>query len=139
MTVHLRFQDTLPLRVPEWIWAGFTAAWGWNILIHPAMFASNAASFGGASAMMPQEAWGGWAVATGLGGLIALGINGFWKATPFIRTLAAVGRMVLWLLFIVALTSTGRASTGPLLYLGLVATELWNIYRAMGDARTAIQ
>lgn len=138
MTVHLRFQDTLPLRVPEWIWAGFTAAWGWNIMIHPSMFANNPRFFSGVAAIMPQGAWGSLAICTGLVGLIALGINGFWRATPFIRTLAAFGRAMLWLLFFFGLNASGNASTGPLLYLGLVVTEIWNIYRAMGDARTAV-
>ena len=139
MTVHVTWKETLPLRVPEWIWAAFTAFWGWNILIHPTMFADNLRSFGGAAGMMSQTAWGAWAVITGLCGLGALAINGFWKATPFIRTVAAFGRVMLWVLFYIALVGDGRASTGPIVYLGLVATELWNIYRAMGDARTAVQ
>ena len=78
------------------------------------------------------------ALALGLAGLVGLAINGFWKATPFIRTASAFGRAFLWLQIHFGIYASGTPSTGTVVYLGLVSLEIWNIYRAMGDARTAL-
>ncbi len=137
MTVHVRFQQTLPLRVPEWILAGMMLFWGWNVLSHIGMFAGNPA-FRAMLNIMPQSAWGSGALALGLAGLVGLAINGFWKATPFIRAASAFGRAFLWLQIHFGIYASGTPSTGTVVYLGLVSLEIWNIYRAMGDARTAL-
>lgn len=101
------------------------------------MFAGNP-SFSAMLNIMSQSAWGSGALALGLAGLVGLAINGFWKATPFIRTASAFGRAFLWLQIHFGIYASGTPSTGTVVYLGLVSLEIWNIYRAMGDARTAL-
>lgn len=137
MAVHVRFHETLPLRIPEWISASMMTLWGWVVLTDQTLFA-NSPSFA-AMNQFPQWVWGSLALACGLAGLVGLGINGFWKATPFIRAAAAGGRMLMWLAIVVGLASSGNLSTGLPTYFGLAALELWNIYRAMGDARIAMR
>ncbi|URI15921.1 hypothetical protein [Brevundimonas albigilva] len=137
MTVHLRFQDTLHLRVPEWIAAAMMADWGRKLLAHDDIFARQS-SFAGMAAIMPQWAWGVWALILGGLGLIALAINGFWVATPFLRMAASFGRLFLWLQIQFGLLAAGLPTTGTSIYIGIAALELWNLYRAGGDARRAV-
>ena len=136
MSVHVSFRQTLPLRVPEWILASMMLFWGWMVLTNPAMFSANSA-FGGMKAILAQEGWGAAASLLGMAGLVGLGINGLWVATPFIRAAAAFGRAFLWLQIEFGLLASQQPTTGTAIYIGLVALELWNIYRAMGDARVA--
>lgn len=137
MAVHVRFHETLPLRIPEWISASMMTLWGWVVLTDLTLFASNP-SFA-AMTRLPQWVWGDLALFCGLAGLVGLGINGFWRATPFIRAVAAGGRMLMWLAIVLGLASSLSLSTGLPIYFGLVALECWNIYRAMGDARIAMR
>lgn len=138
MSVHVSFRQTLPFRLPEWIMAATMLLWGWLVLTNPTMFAANP-SFEGMRAIMPQEGWGAAATLLGVAGLIGLGINGFWVATPFIRAVSSFGRAFLWLQIEFGLLASGSATTGAAVYIGLVGLEVWNIYRAMGDARVATQ
>jgi hypothetical protein len=136
MTVHVSFRKSLPFRIPEWVMAAMMLLWGWMVLTNPTMFAANP-SFNGMAAILPQEGWGSAATLLGVAGLIGLGINGFWVATPFIRAASSFGRAFLWLQIEFGLMAAGQATTGTAIYIGLVLLEGWNIYRAMGDARVA--
>lgn len=137
MTVHVSFRETFPLRVPEWIAAAMMADWGRKLLANPAIFDTSPA-FRAMGAIMPQWAWGSFATCLGGLGLIALGINGFWRATPFLRAAASFGRMFVWLQIQFGLIAGGLPTTGTSIYIGLAALEIWNMYRASGDARRAI-
>lgn len=137
MAVHLAWKETFPLRIPEWICAGMMTLWGWTVLTVGGLFSSNP-SFAGMAAIMPQWTWGLWATSLGLAGLLALAINGFWKPTPFIRIVSAFGRTFLWIQIEFGLLATGEPTTGTTIYVGLAALEIWNIYRAAGDARRAV-
>lgn len=137
MTVHVSFKETFPLRAPEWIAAGMMADWGRKLLAFPDIFATSPA-FGSMDAIMAQWAWGSLAMALGGLGLIALAINGLWFATPFFRLVASFGRMFLWLQIQFGLLAGGMPNTGTSIYIGLAALEIWNMYRASGDARRAI-
>lgn len=136
MAVHLAWTQTFPLRVPEWICASMMTLWGWTVATVPTLFATNAA-FSGMAEIMPQWVWGAWSLVLGISGLLALGINGFWTPTPFIRLVSSFGRMFLWMQIQFGLLATGQPSTGTAIYIGLAALEIWNIYRAAGDARRA--
>lgn len=138
MTVHVSFQKSLPFRIPEWIMSAMMLLWGWLVLISPTMFADNVV-FKGMVAILPQHGWGAAATLLGVAGLIGLGINGFWVATPFIRALASFGRAFLWLQIEFGLLAAGSPTTGTAIYIGLVGLEMWNVYRATGDARAATQ
>lgn len=137
MTVHVSFRETFPLRVPEWIAAAMMADWGRKVLAFPNMFATSP-SFKAMGAILPQYGWGMLSVCLGGLGLIALAINGFWKATPFFRMAASFGRMFVWLQIQFGLLASGLPTTGTSIYVGLAALEIWNLYRASGDARRAI-
>lgn len=137
MTVHVSFRKTFPLRVPEWIAAAMMADWGRKLLINPDIFATSPA-FRAMDAIMQQWAWGGLAAALGALGMIALAINGLWRATPFLRAAASFGRMFVWLQIQFGLIASGLPTTGTSIYVGLAALEIWNLYRASGDARRAI-
>ncbi len=137
MTVHVSFRETFPLRVPEWIAAAMMADWGRKLLAFPEIF-DRSPAFGSMDAIMPQWAWGNMALGLGGLGMIALAINGFWRATPFLRAGASFGRMFLWLQIQFGLAAAGQPTTGTSIYIGLAALEIWNLYRASGDARRAI-
>ncbi len=136
--VAQHFEKSFPLRVPEWILTAMMTAWGVGVLAHPDMFAQNPA-FNGMLGILPQVTWGLIALILGVGGLFGLGVNGFWVATPFIRAVASAGRAFLWTqIEFGLLAGSGLASTGVYIYVGLLGLEIWNIYRAMKDARDAV-
>lgn len=137
MTVHVSFRETFPLRVPEWIAAAMMADWGRKLLAFPEIF-DHSPAFHSMSLILPQWAWGSVAAVLGGLGLIALAINGLWRATPFFRLAASFGRMFLWLQIQFGLLAGGMPTTGTSIYIGLAALEIWNMYRASGDARRAM-
>jgi len=88
--------------------------------------------------MEHQPIWGAAALALGMLGWVALAINGFWRATPFIRALCAFLRGFLWLTIIIGLALSGEPTTGLAVYPWILALDIWNIYRSASDARSAI-
>ncbi len=138
ITVSPHFKQTFPMRAPEWILTGMMTAWGYGVLTHPGMFAENP-SFRGMSAILSQSTWGSIALLLGLSGLLGLGINGFWKATPFIRAASSAGRAFVWTQIQFGLMAAGMPTTGVYIYVGLLALEIWNVNRAMGDAAAAVK
>lgn len=134
MAVHVRFQQTFPLRIPEWIEAAIMTCLGLMVLVNPGMF-EQTPSFNGMAQILPQEAWGIAALILGMLGLVALAINGFWKATPFIRAMCAFARCFVWLQIIFGLMLTGIPTTGLVVYPWLLILDVWNINRATADAR----
>ena len=137
MTVHVKFSETLPLRAAEWIMSFTMITWGLIVLTNPGIF-STAPSFRGMEHIMPQNTWGILALLFGTIGSCALAINGFWVATPFIRAVCAFIRCFFWFQITLGLFAGGVATTGLAIYPWLFAMDMWNIYRAMSDARRAV-
>lgn len=137
MAVHVRFQETFPLRASEWALAFIMFSWGLICFSYPGMFTSNY-TFSGMAAMASQQTWAVGALVMGSIGLVALAINGFWRATPFIRAACAALRAGMWLTITFGLFATDNPTTGLAIYPWLFILDMWNIYRAMSDARSAV-
>lgn len=134
--VHVGFRETFPFRATEWALAAMVTSWGSAVIVVPDMFRNNAALRGMAT-IMPQEVWGLGALVIGVVGLGALAVNGLWVATPFIRAFCALMRCMFWMQVTLGLLVSNQPSTGLAIYPWLFVLELWNIYRATKDARTA--
>lgn len=135
--VHIRFHETLPLRASEWVLAFIMFTWGMIVVTHPTMFAT-APAFAGMEGIADQIMWGVSAIVLGVTGVVALGINGFWKATPFIRAFCAFTRCFFWLQITFGLIRSENPIDDLAIYPWLLVLDLWNIYRAMSDARIAV-
>lgn len=136
MTVHIGFRETFPFRATEWALAAMVTCWGAVVIVAPDMFGA-AASFKGMAAIMPQPVWGLGALVLGILGLIALAVNGLWVATPFIRVVCALARCFFWMQVTLGFLVSNNPTTGLAIYPWLFVLDLWNIYRATKDARTA--
>ena len=132
MTIHVRFQQTFPLRVSEWFGAGAMATWGMIVLTHPGMFDGNV--FQGLAGLAPQRLWGWAATISGLIGWTALAINGALRRTPHVRALCAMLRSAIWLQITVGMMLSGQVTTGLAMYPWALALDTYNIFRAAADA-----
>lgn len=136
MTVHVGFRETFPFRATEWALAAMVTCWGAVVIASPDMFTSGP-SFQGMAQIMPQHVWGLGAIIIGMTGLGALAVNGMWVATPFIRVVCALARCMFWMEVTLGFIVSNNPTTGLAIYPWLFALDLWNIYRASKDARTA--
>lgn len=130
-----------PARKLEWLMAGFMIAWGWYILMHPAVFTNpqTAALFSGLTEMVasftqyPALAWGGVCFCVGVGRSIALFVNGAWTRTPAIRLVASFISMFIVTQIIIGLWKSGVANPGLVVYPWFVVADLLSAYRAAID------
>lgn len=134
MSVHVRFEQTFPIRFPEWLLATILSGWGMMTLSHPSLFAVTPA-LSGMLAMAPQQFWGWSMVIVGLFGWAMLAINGAWRPSPMFRALCALLRGLIWLQFCFGLALTDLPSLGLVTFPAFVLTEMFNAYRAVRDVK----
>ena len=130
-----------PARKMEWLMSGVMIAWGWYVLMHPAMFYDPAtkALFGGMAAISapiteyPALLWGGSAFVVGLARGIALFVNGAWTRTPLVRVVASFISMFIFTQIVIGLWQSGVPNTGLVVYPWFVVADLLSAYRAAVD------
>ena len=133
MTVHMRFEQTFPIRFAEWLMATIMSGIGVMSLVHPQLYAASP-SLAGMLALADQGLWGWWTSAVGLTGWLALALNGGWRPSPMVRTACAVLRGLVWLQFCFGIALTGIPTLGLIIFPAFVGTEMFNASRAAHDA-----
>lgn len=130
-----------PARKMEWLMSGVLVAWGWYVLMHPAMFSNDAtkALFSGMEAISapiteyPALLWGGGAFIVGLARGVALFVNGAWTRTPLVRVVASFISMFIFTQIVIGLWQSGVPNTGLVVYPWFVVADLLSAYRAAVD------
>lgn len=131
--------QSLHERPMEWFSSGVMVVWSatlslpGDLLAQPGFVAFH--RFG-----LSETFWAAAFAAFGVGGLVALFINGRWPRTPYIRICRAVfGALswgqVSWLLYMASEINGTPISTGCGVYALLAAFELISIQTAAYDAR----
>lgn len=130
-----------PARKMEWLMSGVLIAWGWYVLMHPAMFYADGSAemFSGLKAISdpvtpyPALLWGGSAFLVGLARALSLFINGAWTRTPLIRVIASFVSMFIFTQIVIGLWHSGVPNTGLVVYPWFVVADLLSAYRAAVD------
>lgn len=133
--IVVRFQQTFPLRVAEWLMAGLLITIGGMLATYPDILARppNAVM----AQMAPNYLWAGGCLTVGLIRFAALVINGAWRASPHIRAACAFVSCFAWLQFVFAFASSQVATLGLAIYPWFLMLDTYNVFRASADARIA--
>lgn len=133
--IVVRFQQTFPLRVSEWVMAVILVNIGFVLLLNPEIFA------------LPQHSamarwanvyvWGWGCLLMGAVRFAVLVINGAWRASPHIRAVTAFLACFVWLEILLGLGASGVASIGLAVYPWFLVLDTYNVFRAASDAREA--
>lgn len=134
--IHVRFAQVFPLRVAEWFASGAMATWGVIVLSHPEVLEAGEA-WRGLLTIAPGPFWGWAALLSGVIGWTALAINGALRRTPHVRAVCAAMRCAVWLMVTTGLLMSGQLTTALAMYPWALALDVYNVYRASGDARTS--
>lgn len=137
--LYLGIHDHFPARRSEWVLAGIMAVWGW-ILIGPVGVFAQTKAWSQMAAIMPENAWGWFAISVGVFRLLALIVNGTFAGTwygrwsPHVRALASFLSCFLWFQISFGLWNSDAATTGLAVYPGLLVLDAMNIVAASKDA-----
>lgn len=134
MTMIVRFQSHVHLRLGEWLAAAIEASVGAFLFAVPGFFASDAL-FALMRQMFPQPIWAFAAFGMGSARIIALWINGRKSITPYIRMTMAFISCFVWYQFALGLLLSGKPALSLAIFPWLLALDVYNVFRASADAR----
>ncbi|MBL8578073.1 MAG: hypothetical protein JNK47_12665 [Mesorhizobium sp.] len=107
--------------------------WAIVLQVNPDLF-KNAPSFGPLAQMVQQSTWAMLCLVVGGGRLVMLAINGAWRRSPHLRALAAFISCFFWFQISLGFLQAGTFGTGLAIYPVLFALDVYNAFRAAGDA-----
>jgi hypothetical protein len=133
----VKLGNHFPIRVLDWFVAGVTLSWGivclnvgqatWDLPIYDPL-----------RLLAPQGAWGAFAVMMGLSRMTALFINGAYRRTPHTRMVGAFLTTFMWLQLSFAMfQGEYHAIAATAIYPWLFLADIYNVYRAAQDAKSA--
>ena len=136
MTVHVRFQQTFPIRFLEWQLATIMSGFGIMASLYPTLFEASP-TLRGMLAIASQPVWAALMLGVGLTGWAMLAINGGWRPSPIFRCVCALARGLIWLQFSFGIALTEIPTLGLVLFPVFTLTEIFNAYRATRDAKVS--
>lgn len=135
MILIQRLRGRFRERFPEYTTTLGVLWWGCVTLMFPKLFDQD--FFYPLSLFMSQPFWGAASIIIGLGGFIALLVNGMWRPTAHIRACFAVLRITIWSsLLLASLTTEGRLLGVPTFSM-IMALDIFALWWAAGDAKLA--
>lgn len=132
--VIIKLTKTFPIRVMEWLLACIMFSWGivcWNL--RPAEWAQPV--FSGLATFGEQNTWAFFAFYIGAFRIAMLGINGAWRPSPHLRTVAAFLACFMWLQLTLGLLVADTRGVGVAIVPWLLFADIYNVFRASHDAR----
>lgn len=133
--IIVRFQQTFPLRISEWLMSGILLSWGITLLYNPVIF--DAPQNYALARLATQPVWGWLCLVMGAVRWVALTINGAWRASPHIRMVCAFLSCFFWLQISLGIAGSAIVSTGIAVYPWFLLLDSYNTFRAATDARAA--
>lgn len=134
--IVVRFQQTFPLRIAEWLMSAILIGWGVILALNSDVFARSPAMVELAH-NAPQGYWAVGMLALGLMRFAMLVVNGAWRASPHLRALGAFLTCFVWLQISFGLARSGVPNVGLAVYPWFLLLDTYNVFRAMSDARVA--
>lgn len=122
-------------RITEWFAAAALFQLGLTLVTPPPSFPLSAA-WTVMAARLPEETWGAIMLAIAATRIVALGINGTFRAfrySPHIRAVTAVLAASVWFQVTLSIWQSAPGSTGLGTYRLILLLELWNVWRAGVD------
>lgn len=129
-------------RVAEWALAIMLLRFGW-ILIQPGDTFALSPTFAVMEAMAAEEVWGWGCFLIGIVRVAALVINGtFWdtiysRYSPHVRGITALISIFAWANIVYGMGMSGVQTTGNAVYPVLLFLDVWCVFHAFGDAKSA--
>lgn len=130
----LKLQEHVPLRIVEWLVAGFLVSWGlaalaieetiWQLPVNREL-----ANLGS------KDLWGCFALSLGAIRFAALFVNGAVQRSPHARALGAFMSIFLWTQLTLGVITGGMETISVVVYPWVLLADLYNVYRASQDAR----
>lgn len=135
--IALRLPSHFPVRATEWLLATSKALFGLILLLSPHAFANpaTAAQYSGMSAIAPQPVWGWIGLIAGTLHLSALYVNGTRRRSPHLRAACSFVGVLYWWQVAVGMLAATVVTTGWAIYPVYTAFSVYNVVRAMQDAR----
>lgn len=126
-------RETFPARASEWGLTACVFSWGMTLSATPTLL-DNALYFKAMASILSQEKWMLICFTISISRFIALAINGLWRRTPHVRAFLAFISALFWFEISLGLFQATPISTGAGVYAVLFCMEVFNVFRAMGDA-----
>lgn len=137
--IALRMPSHFPVRSTEWMLGAMKLSWGLLLLLPYDVFRApgTAAMMRGMAALAPQVVWGWIGFIAGIFHLSALWVNGTRRRSPHLRAFCSGVGVLFWFQVTIGLFSSGVMSTGWAIYPWMVLFSVYNVVRAMQDARVS--
>lgn len=126
-------RETFPTRASEWALGLMLFLWSVVLIFNADLFASTP-SYRVLAQVMPQTTWALLCLIAGGGRLVMLVINGHWRRSPHLRAGAAFISCFFWFQISIGILQAGTFGTGLAIYPVLFALDVYNVFRASGDA-----
>lgn len=122
-------------RLSEWVAAAVIFGCGWTLSVNDDVMSSGPGpAYQFMLTMASQPTWAKICVGLGFLRLLVLLINGAWRRSPHLRSIAAIVSSFLWFQFTLSFSAT--LGFGFAFAAGFLAMDFLNIIRAAHDART---
>ena len=131
--------DHVPARASEWALALVLVNWGWTLLLPGSVFQTSAV-FIEMARWASENQWGWACFAMGMIRFSALFVNGTFPSfrySPHIRSAMSFLACAFWFTISIGIFQANVPTTGLAVYPVLLLLDMYNAYRAAGDARDA--
>lgn len=135
MILVYRLRGRFRERAPEWVTTIGMLWWGFVALLMPQLF--NQPYFYPLNLIMAQPFWAIVTILVGMGGIMALTINGLWRPSGHIRAIFAICRVTIWSTLLVASLTTAGRQLGVPTFAMLMTLDTFALWWASGDAKLA--
>lgn len=131
----VRFRETFRDRQMEWALSAGAAGWGAILIKSPGTF--DRPFYAPLKRMADAGSWGLGMLLVGVIGLVALFINGAWRATPGFRQTSSWFRMLAWAGLLFGCLSVEWQTPAAMIYAMILFMEVMAMSNATADARGA--
>lgn len=133
MQVLAEVRQTFLARLCEWAFACILAMWGFVLLL-PVETYENSPAWRPFALLVGEDTLGWLMLLFGVGRLVVLTTNGFWRPMYYLRGMLACFSCAVWTMIALGFISGGVIGVWIATYPILAVFDAVNCFRAMGDA-----
>lgn len=132
----ISLHEHFPIRVTDWLLSAILFSWGLRVFFMPPDVWAMP-TYSGLAIIASQLAWASVAISLGVARLSALFVNGAVRRSPHLRAIGAFLAVFIWVQMCLGAMTSEVIGTSVAIYPWLALGDLFNVYRAARDARTA--